>query len=288
MPETGKEPIKEIIHVHLFKPHKSLFKSNRKDKAICSIIRCNNYKKCGLYKRGECSYLSFLSWNKCPYGTISKETGFTPRARRYSQWISEREEKHKDFLEKLKGYKDVLSEVGDYVFLPYTYITMNEKVPFLLKEIIFVSGNCFLKKEHFTIDNIISICDFRPQAMMGGEITHYQREQVPKFIKHLSEEMPNIFSRLCKKYKNAETILIDFSNVGRKALLKTINKNSVFKDCHGAEWIWNGKHLTTHDSKTMVSIVNSKVSQVRVKPSDDCVMTISDDKQINDETVFVD
>jgi len=279
--------MEKIVHAHIFEPDKSFFKSNRKNKASCSIIICNNSENCGLYKRNECSWLAPFGWQKCPYGKYKEEEGFTKKANAYNKWIKERKDKYVDVLDKLHSHKDILTEVGDYVFLPYSHITMNESISFLSKGGLFTKENVFLHKSDFTINNIISICDFRPQAMMGGEITSYQLEQVPKFIKHLSEVIPEKYNELCITYERAKTIVNNFNYIGRKALLNTIIPNrGELIDCHKAKWIWDGEYLTSYNSSASFMII-SNFSELRLKPLDDCVIEITSNDQVNKNTKFV-
>ena len=277
----------EIIYAYVRDPNSSVFKSSAKDKESCDTIECNNFKNCGLYLRGECSFLSAFGWQKCPYGKFHKEEGYTKKAAAYSKWINDRKEKYKDITYKLSSHKNVMAIVGDYVFLPYSHITMNEYVPFLAKGGFLAKENCFLKKEHFTIDNIIGICEFRPYAMMGGEITSYQNEVVPKFIKHLSEVMPNVYDELCKVYEKAKEINLEFTNIGRKASLYTITPNvGKLVDCHKAEWKWDGEYLTSYNSKASFMLVNNFL-EIRVKPAGNCEILITDEGQVNDHTKFL-
>jgi ribosomal protein S17E len=166
-------------------------------------------------------------------------------------------------------------------------MTMNEFVPFPSKETVFTKGNCFLPKQNFTIDNIINICEFRPYAMMGGEITSYQKEEVPKFIKHLSEIMSNIYNELCSKYDRAKIVVDTYSHIGRKAILNTINPNvGKLIDIHKGEWIWDGEYLTSFNSKASFLLVN-KFSEMRIKPEEGCEIIITDNNQVNENTKFL-
>lgn len=277
----------KVVYANIFEPDKSLFKSSKKDKATCKKITCTGYEQCGLYKRGECSLITVIGWHRCPYGRFSTEEGFTSRANAYSKWIDERKIQYKEALNKLKSHSYILTEVGDYVFLPYGHMTMNKDIPFLEHSSLFINGNCFLHKNAFTIHNIINICEFRPMAMIGGEITSYQNEEVPKFLKHLSEQMPEIFKELSREYERAKTTVNSFSHIGRKAYLNTLTPNiGEFVDCHKSKWIWDGTYLTSYNSAASFMLVN-KFSELRIKPIGEHVVTITDNDQVNKDTKFV-
>jgi hypothetical protein len=98
-----------------------------------------------------------------------------------------------------------MEEIGDYIYLHYAHINMNEGVPFLAKSYLFSSGMPFLLKKDFTLENIIKMIKFRPQALFGGEITEYQQKTVPLFLQHLQLKYPELFGQipaeLLEKYK---------------------------------------------------------------------------------------
>lgn len=276
-----------IIHAHIFKPHNAMFKEGRKERAEAQIVSCCNEGNCDLLNRGECSIVAVLGSHRCPYGKYNKYSGFTRKASKYSQWIREQEEKYEG-IGCLKSHSHVMGFVGDYVFLPYRWMTMCEEVPFLKKEGFMTSGNCFLKNEDFTIENIIKLVHFRPHAMMGGEIKDYQKEDIPKFLKHLSEKSPDMFKKLIDADEYSRQRLGDFSNIGRKAILETLNPNvGEFKDIHGGLWKWDGESLISDNSHASFMLVN-KFSKLSIIPEPKQEVKITDEGQVNSDTIFVD
>ena len=276
----------KIVHFSLFRPHNALFKSARNDRAEATTISCNNSSDCELFSRGQCAFIGFGA-NRCPYGQYHKETGFTKRAGKYSSWIREQEEKHQG-IQCLSCPTKVMTVVGDYVYLPYAHMTMNEDVPFSQHSHFLTSGNCFIERVHFTVDNIINLVEFRPHAMMGGEIKSYQKEEVPKFLQHLKEQMPKLFNAVTQKSDHAMKLLGEFSNIGRKAILETLTPNmGQFKDIHGGLWTWDGKALRSTNSKTSFMLVN-KIKELILIPEDNQKVTITDEQQVNNNTVFLD
>jgi hypothetical protein len=175
--------------------------------------------------------------------------------------------------------------VGDFVYLPYSFITMNPYVPFSTREgLFFKKGDPLLPKEHLTIENIVKICDFRPQAMMGGEITSYQKEEIPKFVKHLSEFFPNLYAELVTQIPRMGNISL--TNIGRKAYLFSLIPNvGEFVDCHKSHWCWDGEYLMSGDSKASFMLVD-KFTEIKIKPTEDAVVTITDEKQVGCATKF--
>jgi hypothetical protein len=276
--------MKKIVHAYIYRPHRSIFSGHKKDKAKCSIVQCENSDNCGLYKRGECSWLAVLDWQKCSYGSYSEEEGFTLRSSKYYSWIGDRESKYSN-CGTLKSHTEMMATIGDFIFLPYAHMTMNESVFFEASGGAF-KKSCFLPKEKFTIDVIVSICLFRPQALFGGEIKAYQAESVPKFLRDLSEQYPDLFKEVCEKCERANVIKASFSNIGRKAILNTLNPNvGTFIDIHDGHWKWDGEYLTSEDSHASFMLVN-KFSEIRMKPMENQEVEVTDEKQVNKSTIF--
>src|SRR5690606_539972 len=228
----------KTISVSISDPANSLVKNLRNDTARCRIVSCKNIDNCSLYKNGQCTMCSTFI-EKCPYGLIRTQEGFTRRSKKYSEWISE---KKKEFegIPVLKSPSKVMCEIGDYIYLPYAHMNMNEKVPFLDHSHFFCSGSHFMKKEYFTIDVILNIIYFKPMAMTVGEIESYQKEIVPKFIEHLSEVFPVLYKELAEKDVRSSLIVKNKTYVGRKAVLQSLSPNvGTFTDIHKKTWTWD-------------------------------------------------
>ena len=275
----------KVIYAHVFNPKNSLFKSQRNDKAELFTVICSNSENCGLFQRGECCRIGTFG-SRCPYGKKGHEVGFTPKARAFSDWIRKQETKY-DYLPKppLKSAKKIMALIGDYVYLPYSFMNSNKQVPFLEHGNIFSYGSDFINKEDFTIDTIINICNYRPQALMGGTITDYQDKSIPLFLIHLKEKFPDLYTQLLEVYPLAAEIMATHTNVGRKARLGTLTPNVGTFNEKESTWHWDGEYLTSTDKKTCFLIV-SEFSEIRIKPSLDVIVTISDDGQVNENTVF--
>jgi hypothetical protein len=274
------------VHFNVFTPHNALFKSSRKEHAEIQVILCGRPDACELLKRGECTYRSSFGWHACPYGHYRKDEGFTSKARAYMIWVNDQKKKYEG-VPYLKEHSDVLAFIGDYVFLPYSHMDMAD-VGFIQKNTGFLGHGCaFLKKELFTIQNIEYLIHFRPQAWMGGEITTYQKEEVPKFVKHLQEKCPGLFKELLEYDPTIQSIIDAYSYKGRKAVLQTLTPNiGKFTDIHKGEWIWDGEYLTSLNAHASFMLVD-KFDEIKVKPKSKAVVTITEDSQVNEKTEFL-
>src|ERR1044072_3909639 len=101
----------KVVSARVSDPANSLFKQTKMDKASCEIINCSNSENCGLYKRNECAWIRPLGWQRCPYGKVSEEEGFTKAAGKYRTWIKEHKERYAEVLNKLSSYTDRMALV---------------------------------------------------------------------------------------------------------------------------------------------------------------------------------
>lgn len=278
----------EVVHFHVFDPSNSLFKQSKNERACAYIISCNNKDNCDLYKVGQCTRAgSFIE--QCPYGKNNRIDGYSRRASNFYSWIKNIKEQYKD-VESLITPSKKMCKIGEYIYLPYSFINYESKLPFLGVSSFLSNGNRFLSIKDFNIGNIIEIVNHRPQAMMGGEIKDYQKEEVPKFIKHLSEKFPELYDKLSEVCERAKEILKEYSYIGRSAYLKTTNPNFAIKNKGKTdEWFWNGDNITCKYFNGLFNPIEKFESVVvTVKPNDLSVIKIIDNAQVNDNTVFVD
>lgn len=273
---------KKVVHFNMYDPTNSLFKGKKNEKAQYQITECSN-PDCVLLKKTKCTTTGSFG-NRCPYGTKKRKTGFTQRAMSYYDWISDAREKY-DGIPFLEHENKVLHVIGEYIYLPYNLMAPEMFTNGALKNQELWEGK-FLKLEHFTPSAILEILSYRPKAMMGGEIESYQKEQIPKFITHLSEKLPDLLEMFSKVYHDCKLNII--SNIGRKAILQTLNPNEgTFTDIHHAQWVWDGEFLTSFNSKANF-MLTTDISEVRIKPKSRIEVKITDNNQVNTETEFID
>ena len=267
----------KLVHFNLFEPHSPMFKQSKNKKAEVQTISCNNSDNCGLLKRGECSFRMSFRSNRCMYGRYSRYVGFSQRASKYYSWNSEQKKKHEG-IGFLKVPSDMMAIVGDYIFLPYAHMDMLEQISW---------EGPFIKKEDFTVENIIKLLHFRPQALFGGEIKSYQKETPPSFLKHLSEQMPYLFRQVIESDEQSKKRFSEYTNIGRKAALETTTPNiGEFGDIHGGLWKWDGKALHSTNSHASFMLVK-KFKELTLIPEEKQEVVITDERQVNKDTVFV-
>lgn len=281
------------IHAGIWSPFdRHLFKPKASEPAECTVWECQIPTECSFLKLKQCINHNIFG-PRCVYGKKTCEVGPTKRSRKCSEWVNNKREEYKDIRGKISAAPPVkIAKVGEYIYLPYAHMDMNVAVPFRAHSDIFISGIPFIAVEKFTLEVIKSIVSYHPRALMGGEITSYQSEVVPKFVKDLSEVFPNLYAELIRDCP--EFTIKNTSAVGRKALLTTLLPGNV--NISNIIWKWDGSSLSTNDEKKVLflniddrnGIKSFKTLTITVVPTDETVVQVYSDDQVTDKTVFVD
>jgi len=267
----------KLINVYVFNP------AFKEVKARCEFTYCNNSDNCEMYKNGKCVNQRYMLCSiLCPHAKRNIEEGFTKRASKFYSWQDDKKKQYAEFLDKITIENSKLSLCGDYVFLPYPHYKN------YVNPLDFIVNEHFCKLEDFTVDNIKTLLTFRPRALMGGEITDYQKIHAPKFIQHLKEEMPEkyrelkeIFPELMKIYKDIET-----NYVGRKAYIKTLKIGAeIFNK---GKFIWNGEKLISENFNSAFIPFDIKIGRLELIPEDNSTVEITDNAQVDKNTKFID
>lgn len=281
----------EVINVGLY-GGKGIF-GGRETPLEASVISCGMKDKCSLYAQGQCAAIRSFGGG-CKHGQETVKRGYTSRAQKYHTFRSEwrNHEKYGALVPNTKK----LAIMGDEIYFSYAHVTLKVNEDGVVRidgpSAGFGNKAAYIPIDKFTIDLIKRICDYRPQAIFGGAITSYQEEQVPLFLSHLKEVMPELYNKFLNenpKYNNA----IDY--VGRKAYLHSL-KPCVVEDVSKRypnldnSWYWDGEHLeykNGHISK--VGIVSDyEIQNFKIKPSKNATVKITDNNQVTENTRFVD
>lgn len=281
---------RRIISVTVWSPtDKNFFKSDKNAKAECTFFYCAN-DNCKLFLEHKQCVNNGLFGSQCPYGNRLRSVGPTSRSRKCISWAQTQRENFKQYLNKIEGTPPTkMAEVGEYLYLPYAFMSMNPKVPFVEHSSFGSVGKPFIKLEDFTVQIIREILNFRAMSLFGGEILDYRDKSIPTFLLHLKELYP-------AKY---EEVIVDYpefkvkSNINRRALLSTVLPGEVILNKN--RWMWNGETLSPIDDCVIIfglTDVNHRIAikemKVIVTPTDGAVVVIMRDDQVSDKTVFVD
>ncbi len=288
---------KTPVSFSLYNPSKpSLFgKSSKNKKAKSTVIYCE-LEDCPLRDKGECICCGISLGNTfCPYGTRKTQTGYTQRAKKFYKWIKEKKKEYED-IPHLSAPPKKLAFIGDWVYLPYPHMNLNEQVPFKSHGTKLLGhGKPFIKQEDWCVKTIESIVNFKPHAIMGNEISSYQNETVPKFCQHIREEDPEMWDKVLGEMPELEKHVTDY--IGRKAKLKTVDAPIEWttqgrtRSKYPVTWRWDGEKLTTTSHNAYQStwgVMELKEMKLTATPADDATIEIQENSWVNDETEFVD
>lgn len=279
-----------VIHVHIFEPHKpSLFcKGKKSEPSQLHIYTCEHKESCDAYKNGTCINVGNVFGARCPVGKKSVSRGFTARARKYYDQIVQWKETYKDAYHKLNSAPKRVTKVYGGWMLPYSHMAMNEDAPFKTKEGFFSSGCPFVTDEDMTKETIDSILGFTPYAMMGGAISSYHKEVIPKFIHDFKVNYPSQFNEFMADRESVKKVIGNMDYVGRKAFLKTI-KTGVKVKLGTNYWDWDGKKISRKDVKTMIfEPCTWESCHTEYVPDDKATVKITSNDQVDNKTLFAD
>lgn len=273
---------------------KSIFnKPKRTDRAIGFTFYCECPDKCNLFSQGKCLLKNMSSF--CNYGRVNRIQSPTVFAKSFRTFIDNFKEEHKETLDKQLSGINKICDVVDLVFLPVSFLHMNRNANFSVnKDFGFGGQIVMVEKSKFTKEFIDEqILQFRPRSYFGySTIEDYEKKSLPKFMNQLKDYDTQLFYEVVAMRPEYNELYSNISNVGRIADLRTITPNKgTFVDCHGANWLWDREYLVSNDSDCpFMPIDPSNFSQIKVKVRLDIPtrMKITDDEQVNDNTVFFD
>lgn len=263
-------------------------KPNKSERASAWTVSCSN-AGCPLLAAGQCIEMLILG-PSCPYGKMTTRTGPTGRAGGYWKWLQDAKEELAG-VPVLSSPPNKMAFIGDYVYLPYPHMDMCKAVPFLRHSCVFLSGSPFVPRGEWNIDTVLALVEFRPQSLMGGEITSYQKEHVPLFIQHLREQDGAMFQKLAAA---RPSLNVSPNYVGREAFLVTLKAGITIGGFHKdypVVWEWDGSKLQTN-SKHAYNSTWGKVSlssfECEAIPEEGATVTVQDNSWVTESTRFAD
>lgn len=276
------------IYAWVWNPENALFKQKKSEKAYGYVYSCECPEKCELYAKGNCVQLE----NCCTHGSKSTIVGYSRKASKFSSWIYEFKDKHKDACNAGSRLKqpEKMEYFMDLVYIPISYLGLNENVDFVDGKGYFANSYPIVKRSDFNEEFISKqIIRFRPKALMGGVIWDYQEKEVPKFLRWLKRLDPALFDKV-KALNPDHSAFTKLSDVGKKAVLQTLNPNiGTFISIKGEPWTWDGEYLYSSNAYFYSSILETKeIQECRLKPTDGAIVKVTDDNQVNDNTIFID
>lgn len=260
---------------------KSFF-SKKETPLRAEIIYCDKYDKCSLYKNNKCLNVTSLYGSYCKFGDIEKIQGYTSKAKKYYDF--KRKYENDETHNKLKRPKTKFAIIDNYIYIDTTYVKLikNEENKYCVKE-SFYHGICWIEKENFNIDLLYEIFTYKPQAMLGGEITSYMEEEVPKILSDIKRLIPNFYNDFINKYKEFNN-KVDY--IGREVYINSLRKGiELIHD--GNVFIFDGEYLICNNWSGTFMPFNSKYGELKIKVTDNMIYKITDNSQVDDNTIFI-
>lgn len=272
-------------------PARGIFKPNKsKDHATISRLYCSLEDPCPLLQQGKCIRRGWLQ--RCMYGSQSLEEGPVIRAKGYLPFVA-RAKEAAAACGDVESWPNRMAYVGDYVYLPYAHMDSSqgafvqgpsgygkqEPLPFMQNSALFSSGMPFIKRELFTPDLIGRIIAWRPQALMGGEITSYQSKEVPQFLRDLRATDRPMFDAAVALYPAiAQRIPDNRVLLGKHARLGDLPSGKVKHYSHVYQWDAEEKSLTNTDG---AMIMTPNPFKVVVYPHPDLEVELCDPAMVD-------
>ncbi len=282
----------KLISVTIWDPATALFKQSANARAEATFYYCQNPTECKLFNKHKQCVMFFSLGPNCVYGRRQVNVGPTKRSKNFRTWLENMNSSYKEVRDAIKGWPpEKMAEIGEYVYLPYSFMGLNNKVPFLATSGFGFAGKPFVKTEDFTVETIKEILNFRAMSLSGGEILEYRTKSIPLFLKHLKELYPHLYDRVIIDFPQFQALV---SNVNRTAFLNTVQPGVVILDKE--EWWWDGKQLTQMAESSTKSFgvvdINRRVAikkiAITITPAESAVIKITREDQVGDNTAFVD
>lgn len=279
--------IKEEINVDLY-GGKPLFGGGRETPLEASVISCAMFRECSFYKEGNCMAVRQFGTSGCKHGTVKNVKGYTSRAQKYrtfrDKWKSH------DNYNKLNYPKKKVGLIGKEVVLKINFVKIEKGLNgYLFKNPSFGSGVVYIPYEEFDSKFIKGLLDAKPQAMMGGTITSYAKEELPLFKAHLKEVLPEKYAQFLIDYPEYD---LKINHIGRKAYLHTLNPGiiKITKSRGVEEWEWDGEYLSLQTKKSLLFLIDGDydLESLVIKPKDTLLVKVTDNEQVNTNTKFED
>lgn len=246
-------------------------------------VYCDKYDKCSLFKNGCCLKVTSPSMSRCKFGKIERIQGYTSRAKKYYQF----KDKYKsdDKYNKLSHPSNCrIALIDNYIYVNVTFtIIKYENDNYLVDTAGFCDGGSWIEKDKFDSDLLYKICNYRPYAMMGGEITKYKKECIPDMLLQLRKLLPELYNSFVSKYPAFD---ITPNYIGKYAYIKTLVKDSILIDNNGNKFIFDGESLICQEWKSSFIPFDARTSEMKIKVTEEMTYKISNNLQVDENTIF--
>ena len=258
---------------------------SRNSRRRAEYIYCEKAQECSAYKEGKCFCVTTLFGVSCKVGRVANVDGGTKQSKGFYR-VSEAAKSNEKYAKLKYPHNIYITKIGEKAFLTLPYIRIEELGDNDLSchDPGFGCNNLLTNSERLTPPNIHKICSYMPRALMGGTISKYETDIVPMFLKQLSKVFPEKYFGFVSMYPEFENKKINY--IGMRAKLSTCNRTEKYNDYNVNVFHFEGDFIVCENWKSAFNPFSSEEAYVKVKVTDSMIITITDNNQVTDDTVF--
>lgn len=270
---------------------------DKKSKNRAEIVYCDRCEDCSLYKKGKCLSVSAPFSSHCKYGKVSKIQGFTQRAmKRYEFDARYKNDEKYGALKHPSDWR--IAVMGDTVALNLTFAICDKKgwndwkheweelEEYKTREcrMFGISTISYIPISDFSTKVIHNILTYIPMSIFGhNEISDYRKKIVPNILFEMSKILPDTYNKLIQEYPAFAEIVPNF--IGKRAYVNSLADGVVLNDDRG-KFVKKGEYLESDCWKSAFLPFGSNQATVRILITDKMVCKITDNSQVDENTVF--
>lgn len=266
-----------------------------RNKNRAEIVRCDRTDKCSFYKKGCCLNVTSFLRKGCAYGSVSVVNGYTSRAKKGIDFnYRYRTDELYGALKHPLDWRVAL--IDDIVVLNLTFAICSKERwnswehkweeidDYAVRECGFSTGTySYIPLEELTVDVLNRIIKYKPTAIMGGEITDYQKTIVPNLLFEISKALPDLYEKLTAEHPEVKDIVPNF--VGKFAYIHSLPDETVLNTNNG-KFVKRGEYVFCEKYKSAFLPFNANTSEVSIKITKDMLVKIENNNQVDENTIF--
>ena len=287
--------MKNVINVKLY-GGKGIF-GGKETPLEADVIKCDKYKVCSLYKKGECRNIR-LSPGYCKHGVVERERGYTKRAKKYGEFKNKWQSHEK--YNKLKLTRSPFDLIDGVISIRTSLFRSrihNDDAGRFGK---CVDGHCFISiwesddneklykegltidKDKLTVEILKVIYNLKPKTLFDGNIIKSYKEE---FLRDLKLFLMDVIPETFKQFEK-ENGVFEMNFIGKKALLKTINIGEI-RLGKSVVGFWDGEKIVVEGDKP-IFLISKPVESIKttIVPKKDFEIEITRNEQVNENTIF--
>ena len=133
-----------------------------------------------------------------------------------------------------------------------------------------------------TAEFVVELVNFRPMALMGGEISDYKKKYVPEFVRQVKIGFPEKYEEALRIQPSVAELAEKVEYKGKKAKLSSLKPGRVKVGIYEVEW--DGVRLYGKAREFGVNVEGDLEIRFGEGESEKTVVTIVDEGTVGEET----